>query len=221
MDLARRYGLEVTRQCHSGAAHVGTSLVDCYRCGQEVAVILRRFGVGATGPTNRLTLSYRDVLILTESDRLRDRAEDPTGRLQFRASDFVQGLRNEGLPVCVRQDHDIIPEEMPDIDLAIPDQITVAHPLAVSGLEPKVVVWLRRPAEDRYMLYAMEHLFAESRCTTHLVVVDAPIRRTEQSSCNNVGCVVFTIVLAIYLFWFIFYPRFFFCMIGNFNYCEF
>ncbi|KAK7093328.1 hypothetical protein V1264_007103 [Littorina saxatilis] len=221
-------GLEVTRLFHCGVAHPGSSPVDCYRCGQEVADILRRFGVGTrvslftNGPS---PLSYRDVFILTESDRLRDKAEDPIGRLRSQASDFVRGLRNAGLPVCVRRFRNCSREEMKDTALAITDQITVAQPLAVSGLERKMVVWLRRPAEGEWddstcYLDAKDRLFAVSRSSTQLVVVDAPMRH-DRSSFNYVGCFVIAIVLAVFLFWFFYYPRFFLCVVGNFSYCEY
>ena len=103
----------------------------------------------------------------------------------------MRGLRREGVPVCV-----LGPGPGPDPDpggrarwardvasTAVaggPQRVTVAHWRPVLGLERRLVVWLRGRAEgedearSREEVEAWDRVWVVSRCTTQLVVVDAP-----------------------------------------------
>ena len=132
-------------------------------------------------------LHYRDVLIVTRSSELHD-VDETSSNTSTAASGIVQGLREAGLPVCVLEDIDCVTannrarweRDVTNTALALTDSVTVAYHGAVSGLERKVVVWLRGRrlwhddgASDG-MVEARERLYVVSRCTTQLIVVDLP-----------------------------------------------
>ena len=128
------------------------------------------------------TLNYSDVFILTRSSQVHDDVKNDDGRVTSPASGIVLGLRASALPVCVLEDvQHIVPTwegEVADTAVAQTDRVTVAYHGAVSGLERKVVVWLRgrRKGHDDddsdQMVEARERLYVVSRCTTHLIVVE-------------------------------------------------
>ena len=131
-------------------------------------------------------LAYSDVFVLTRSSQLQDDVRDDAGNVTSQASGVVRGLREAGLPVCVlgakdlKRDRSSWERGVADTALAETDQITVTFSGAVLGLERRVVVWLpgRRLGEDDHfseeLVDAGDRLFGASRCTTQLVVVNAP-----------------------------------------------
>ncbi|XP_070199091.1 uncharacterized protein [Littorina saxatilis] len=101
-------GLSVIRLSHHGNAHTGRWPVDCAQCGQDIAVELRRLGVGRSVANSPSRLSYRDVFVLTRSGDLHDDVTDETGRVTSPASGVVQGLKDGGVPVSVLGDQDFL-----------------------------------------------------------------------------------------------------------------
>ena len=88
--------------------------------------------------------------------------------------------------MCVLGEHDWIDDQQNwennamDTAVAQTDQVTVAHFSNVSGLERKVVVWLPGRwlgVDDSYsdeLIESYDRLYALSRCTTQLIVVEVP-----------------------------------------------
>ncbi|XP_070207910.1 uncharacterized protein [Littorina saxatilis] len=190
-------GLRVIRLSHHGNAHTGRWPAECRQCGKEVAAELRRLGVGNGGnslPNSPAPLSYCDVFILTRSSELQDDIEDDAGQVTSRASGVVRGLRDEGLPVCVlgRQDlrHNTArwERDVHDVAVAATDRVTVTYYHWVQGLERRVVVMLpgRHKETDEGasdgMIDLTDRLFAASRCTTQLIMVDVPPVTTATST---------------------------------------
>lgn len=134
---------------------------------------------GTSLPNSPAPLQYRDVFILTRSSQLQD-------GFGHAASGVVRGLRQAGLPVCVLGVDDWITEKenwennAADTAVAQTDQVTVAHFSNVSGLERKVVVWLPgrwSGVDNSYsdeLIESYDRLYALSRCTTQLIVVEIP-----------------------------------------------
>lgn len=126
------------------------------------------------------------MFVLSRSRReLQDEVKDDAGNVTTPASGLVRGLRDEGVPVCVlgwtdwARDGKKWLKQMFDTVQAQTNQVTVADWGAVRGLERRVVVWL--PGRDKgdedqtdEAVDAQDRLFAVSRCTTQLVVVDVP-----------------------------------------------
>ncbi|XP_070183023.1 uncharacterized protein [Littorina saxatilis] len=190
-------GLRVIRLSHHGNAHTGRWPAECRQCGKEVAAELRRLGVGSGGnslPNSPAPLSYSDVFILTQSSELHDDIKNNAGQVTSRASDLVRGLRDEGLPVCVlgQQDwrHNTArwERDVHDVAVAATDRVTVTRYNYVQGLERRVVVVL--PGWDKEtdeglsdeLIDLQDRLFAASRCSTQLIMVDVPPVTTATST---------------------------------------
>ncbi|XP_070203156.1 uncharacterized protein [Littorina saxatilis] len=180
-------GLSVIRLSHHGNAHTGRWPLDCAQCGQDIAAVLRRLGVGSSVANSPSQLSYSDVFVLTRSDDLHDDVTDEAGRVTSPASGVVQGLKDAGVPVSVlgRQDwlHNRARWEgaVQDVAVAATDTVTVAWYGDVPGLERRVVAVLqdRHQGDDDVGLTdeVTEHvdrLDAVSRCTTQLIMVRTP-----------------------------------------------
>jgi len=102
------------------------------------------------------------------------------------ASAVVRGLRDAGLPVWVvgsddwHRDVARWQKEAVDAAVAGTDRVTVSHFGPVSGLERKVVVWLPgrwSGVDNSYsdeLIESYDRLYALSRCTTQLIVVEIP-----------------------------------------------
>ncbi|XP_070207914.1 uncharacterized protein [Littorina saxatilis] len=190
-------GLRVIRLSHHGNAHTGRWPAECQQCGKEVAAELRRLGVGSGGnslPNSPAPLSYCDVFILTRSSELQDDIEDDAGQVTSRASGVVRGLRDEGLPVCVlgyqdlRHDRARWERDVHDVAVAATDRVTVTRYDWVQGLERRVVVmlpgWIKETDEGRSdeVIDLTDRLYAASRCTTQLIMVDVPPVTTATST---------------------------------------
>ncbi|XP_070202901.1 uncharacterized protein [Littorina saxatilis] len=180
-------GLSVIRLSHHGNAHTGRWPVDCAQCGQDIAAVLRRLGVGRSATNSPSRLSYRDVFVLTRSDDIHDDVTDGAGQVTSPASGVVQGLKDAGVPVSVLgvQDwlHNRARWERAVQDMAVAatdtDTVTVAGYGWVSGLERRVVAVLQ--ARDQYDVGVTDEeidlndrLSAVSRCTTQLITVRTP-----------------------------------------------
>ena len=152
----------------------------------------RRFFLcaGSESCAGSVPLSYRDVLILTGCDELRDDVTDVAGTVTSPASGFVRGLRDQGVPVCVLERIDRVggsdgvggsvgggsvdragwESRVADVAVSRTDWVMVADWRCVQGLERRVVVWLA----DRESTVSLDYrLHALSCCTTQLIVVDA------------------------------------------------
>ena len=124
--------------------------------------------------------------MLTRSSELQDDVRDDAGNVTSEASGIVQGLRAARKPVCVLEkierarDRAEWKKRMDDVAVARTDQVMVTGYRAVGGLERRVVVWLpgrhqRFDAGDSdEEIEARDRLYAVSRCTSQLVVVDVP-----------------------------------------------
>ncbi|XP_070203243.1 uncharacterized protein [Littorina saxatilis] len=179
-------GLSVIRLSHHGNAHTGRWPVDCAQCGQDIAAVLRRLGVGSSVANSPSRLSYRDVFVLTRSDDLHDDVTDEAGRVTSPASGVVQGLKDAGVPVSVLGDQDFLHNEarwervVQDVAVAATDTVTVAWYGWVKGLERRVVAVLqdRHQEDDDEMTDELidhgDRLHAVSRCTTQLITVRTP-----------------------------------------------
>ncbi|XP_070183021.1 uncharacterized protein [Littorina saxatilis] len=190
-------GLRVIRLSHHGNAHTGRWPAECRQCGKEIAAELRRLGVGSGGnslPNSPAPLSYCDVFIITRSSELQDDIEDDAGRVTSRASGVVRGLRDEGLPVCVLGEQDLrhnwarCERDLHDVAVAATDRVTVTDWCWVQGLERRVVVMLpgRHKEDDEggndEAIDVDDRLYAVSRCSTQLIMVDVPTVTTATST---------------------------------------
>ncbi|XP_070203098.1 uncharacterized protein [Littorina saxatilis] len=180
-------GLSVIRLSHHGNAHTGRWPVDCAQCGQDIAAVLRRLGVGSSVANSPSLLSYRDVFVLTGSDDLHDDVTDEAGRVTSPASGVVQGLKDAGVPVSVLGTQDWLHNRarweraVQDVAVAATDTVTVAYYGWVSGLERRVVAMLQdrdQDDDDRGVTDEVtdldDRLIAVSRCTTQLIMVRTP-----------------------------------------------
>ncbi|XP_070203152.1 uncharacterized protein [Littorina saxatilis] len=180
-------GLSVIRLSHHGNAHTGRWPLDCAQCGQDIAAVLRRLGVGSSVANSPSRLSYRDVFVLTRSDDLHDDVTDEAGRVTSPASGVVQGLKAAGVPVSVLGYQDWLHNRarweraVQDVAVAATDTVTVARYSYVSGLERRVVAVLQdrdQDDDDRGMtdedIDREDRLYAVSRCTTQLITVRTP-----------------------------------------------
>ncbi|XP_070201236.1 uncharacterized protein [Littorina saxatilis] len=180
-------GLNVIRLSHHGNDHTGRWPLDCAQCGQDIAAVLRRLGVGRSVANSPSRLSYRDVFVLTRSTDLHDDVTDEAGRVTSPASGVVQGLKDGGVPVSVLGYQDLLHNRarweraVQDVAVAATDTVTVAVYDYVKGLERRVVAVL----QDRYqddddegrtdeMIDREDRLSAVSRCTTQLITVRTP-----------------------------------------------
>ncbi|XP_070199041.1 uncharacterized protein [Littorina saxatilis] len=179
-------GLSVIRLSHHGNAHTGRWPVDCAQCGQDIAVELRRLGVGRSVANSPSRLSYRDVFVLTRSGDLHDDVTDEAGRVTSPASGVVQGLKDAGVPVSVLGVQDFLHNRarwegaVQDVAVAATDTVTVAFYGWVTGLERRVVAVLQGRHQDDDAGWTDEEtdrgdrLEAVSRCTTQLITVRTP-----------------------------------------------
>ncbi|XP_070203734.1 uncharacterized protein [Littorina saxatilis] len=180
-------GLNVIRLSHHGNAHTGRWPLDCAQCGQDIAAVLRRLGVGRSVANSPSRLSYRDVFVLTRSGDLHDDVTDEAGRVTSPASGVVQGLKAAGVPVSVLGYQDWRHNEarwegaVQDVAVAATETVTVARYNWVPGLERRVVAVLqgRHQDDDDEGLTDEEtdlgdRLSAVSRCTTQLIMVRTP-----------------------------------------------
>nr|KAG5688056.1 hypothetical protein BaRGS_017810 [Batillaria attramentaria] len=127
-------------------------------------------------------LRYRDVFVLTRSE-LSDVITDDNGQVTSRPCDFVAGLRASGVPVRVvwwKTDMNRYVGGLEDLSACKVNQVTVTDWDVVTGLERKVVVYLpgRYPGVDDWRGDSDVHdsgkVYAMSRCTSQLVLVDLP-----------------------------------------------
>ncbi|XP_070201261.1 uncharacterized protein [Littorina saxatilis] len=180
-------GLSVIRLSHHGNAHTGRWPLDCAQCGQDIAAVLRRLGVGRSVANSPSRLSYRDVFVLTRSDDLHDDVTDEAGRVTSPASGVVQGLKAAGVPVSVLGYQDWLHNRarwegaVQDVAVAATDTVTVARYGWVTGLERRVVAVLQdRDQRDDdagltdEVIDRVDRLDAVSRCTTQLIMVRTP-----------------------------------------------
>ncbi|XP_070203224.1 uncharacterized protein [Littorina saxatilis] len=180
-------GLSVIRLSHHGNAHTGRWPVDCSQCGQDIAAVLRRLGVGSSAANSPSRLSYRDVFVLTRSDDLQDDVTDEAGQVTSPASGVVQGLKDAGVPVSVLGVQDWLHNRarweraVQDVAVAATDTVTVAWYGWVKGLERRVVAVLQgrdRGDDDAgktdEKIDRLNRLSAVSRCTTQLITVRTP-----------------------------------------------
>ncbi|KAK7106745.1 uncharacterized protein [Littorina saxatilis] len=180
-------GLSVIQLSHHGNAHTGWWPLDCAQCGQDIAAVLRRLGVGSSVANRPSRLSYRDVFVLTRSDDLHDDVTDEAGRVTSPASGVVRGLKDAGVPVSVLGRQDFLHNRarwegaVQDVAVAATDTVTVARYYWVPGLERRVVAVLQgrdQSDDDKGWTDEMTdrevRLDAVSRCTTQLIMVRTP-----------------------------------------------
>ncbi|XP_070203668.1 uncharacterized protein [Littorina saxatilis] len=180
-------GLSVIRLSHHGNAHTGRWPLDCAQCGQDIAAVLRRLGVGSIVANSPSRLSYSDVFVLTRSDDLHDDVTDEAGRVTSPASGVVQGLKDAGVPVSVlglqdwRHNWARWERAVQDVVVAATDTVTVARYDWVKGLERRVVAVVQGRHQDDDDVGRTDEqtdhndrLNAVSRCTTQLITVRTP-----------------------------------------------
>ncbi|XP_070202814.1 uncharacterized protein [Littorina saxatilis] len=189
-------GLSVIRLSHHGNDHTDGCTVDCAQCGQDIAAVLRRLGVGSSIANSPSRLSYRDVFVLTRSTDLHDDVTNEAGKVTSPASGVVQGLKDAGVPVSVLGGQDF-PHNwarwegaVQDVAVAATDTVTVAVYHFMSGLERRVVAVLQGSRGKRdddagrtdERIDAIDRLNAVSRCTTQLIMVSTPPALTTTTS---------------------------------------
>ncbi|XP_070202675.1 uncharacterized protein [Littorina saxatilis] len=180
-------GLSVIRLSHHGNAHTGRWPLDCAQCGQDIAAVLRRLGVGRSAANSPSRLSYRDVFVLTRSGDIQEDVTDEAGRVTSPASGVVQGLKDAGVPVSVLGDQDWRHNRarweraVQDVAVAATDTVTVALYSYVTGLERRVVAVLQDRGQydddegrTDEVIDLHDRLIAVSRCTTQLITVRTP-----------------------------------------------
>ena len=137
------------------------------------------FRAGRYVTNSPASLAYRDVIVLTDGN-LRDETRNDAGNVTSSASGVVRGLRRAQIPVCVLEYRDLADDEaewesrVADVAVARTDEVTVADWGSVHGLERRVVVCLAEWPRD--VVYPST-LFAISRCTTQLIIVNTPSGR--------------------------------------------
>ena len=122
--------------------------------------------------------------------------------MRSRASGFVRGLRDAGMPVCVLEGSDRVggsgmtsdmrsdmtsgsgsgrvvdragwERRVADVALSRTDRVTVAECWCVLGLERRVVVWLEDWRWRERAFNKFYALPAMTRCTTQLITVKPP-----------------------------------------------
>ena len=144
------------------------------------------FHAGRHLDTSPAPLTYNDVFVLTRSCELQDDVTDDEGNVTSPASGFVRGLRDADFPVRVlgaknlERDRKGWERGVEQAALSRGNHVTVTYSAAVMGLERRVVVWLRGSRGDadkglsEELVDAGDRLFAVSRCTTQLLMVDVP-----------------------------------------------
>ncbi|XP_070206773.1 uncharacterized protein [Littorina saxatilis] len=184
-------GMKVITLRHAGPAHLQAYWpIDCEQCGSDIAhLLLRRFHVGHSGhtsfPNGPATLEFRDVFILTRAYELKEEVKDASGNVVSPTCGLVRRLRAEGVPVCVleRSPQDMArwEQNVAETAVALNNSVTITFYRAVNGLERKLVIWVPGRGEkdpddnfDDEFIETDGRLFAMSRCTTQLVVVERP-----------------------------------------------
>ena len=138
------------------------------------------FRAGRYVTNSPASLAYRDVFVLTDDYNLRDETRNDAGNVTSSASGVVRALRRAQIPVCVleRRDRAVVVAEwesrVADVAVARTDEVTVAHWRCVQGLERRMVVYLSDCPRDVDYPF---NLFAFSRCTTQLIIVNPPSGR--------------------------------------------
>ena len=140
------------------------------------------FRAGRYVTNSPASLAYRDVFVLTDDYNLRDEARNDAGNVTSSASGVVRALRRAQIPVCVLEWRDragVVAERVSrvaDVAVARTDEVTVADWRCVQGLERRVVVYLSDLPRGDNSDYPF-NLFAFSRCTTQLIIVNTPSDR--------------------------------------------
>ena len=142
---------------------------------------------GNDATANPHPLSYSDVFVLSRSRReLQDEVVDEAGKVTSEACGVVRGMRQENVPVRVLGWNDWGRRgqewtvQLAHTVMARTDEVTVADWGVVRGLERRVVVWLPGrhqrfdTGDSDEEIEARDRLYAVSRCTSQLVVVDVP-----------------------------------------------
>ncbi|XP_070177871.1 uncharacterized protein [Littorina saxatilis] len=166
-------GPPVREVTHRGDGHdPQQETYECEACGKEVARTLDTLHVGNTDLLEGRNLQpprYRDVLVLSWDSFFRDEEDDASGNVTNRASGFVRGLRDEGIPVTVLETGDA--DRVKDVaTMAGPDHVIAAGSRFVQGLERKIVVYVQT-SKPVYDDEDWGRLFAMSRCTSQLIWV--------------------------------------------------
>ena len=121
-----------------------------------------------------LTVLRHSPTVLTDDLDLHDDIRDDAGNVTSPASGLVRALRDEQIPVCVLERSgkadDVAGWErrMADVAVAQTDWVTVADWESVRGLERRVVGLSPRDDDPYFSLFAL------SRCTTQLIIMDRP-----------------------------------------------
>ena len=137
------------------------------------------FRAGPYVTNSPASLAYRDVFVLTDEENIHDEARNDAGNVTSPASGVVVALRHAQIPVCVLERRDRAgvvagwESRVADVAVARTDEVTVAHWESVLGLERRVVVCLSNWPWDIVVDHPYR-LYAFSRCTTQLIIVNTP-----------------------------------------------
>ncbi|KAK7091347.1 hypothetical protein V1264_009040 [Littorina saxatilis] len=141
---------------HKGGqdGHTRGSAMACNVCGDAVVhLLLKELRVGQSSGSD--PLQYRDVLLLA-----------PKSKTEVKSTEgIIFKLRDNGVPVQVLTGISKV-GAFRDVALALKDEITVADPMVVSGLERRVVIATGSGNDDKH---SNNRLFAMSRSTSLLV----------------------------------------------------
>ena len=120
--------------------------------------------------------NFSDVIIVWTLTALYDAVRAAAGREARAASRFLQGVRQKGVPVTVKDEFDL--EAVRDLAvMAGPDAVVAADFVRVGGLERRVVVVLQSGSPPPGQADAEEvgRVWAMSRVTAQLVIVRSPV----------------------------------------------
>lgn len=107
-----------------------------------------------------------------------DDVTDDSGRVKSAAKSFAYGLLVAGIPVRVIRKEEF-QRHVHDTAVAHSNAVTLTRATHVSGLERKLVVWL---SDGDLLTDYVGRLFAMSRCTSQLVIVETPPLLTDVSN---------------------------------------
>ncbi|XP_070208288.1 uncharacterized protein [Littorina saxatilis] len=142
---------------HKGGqdGHSKGSPMECDVCGDAVVhLLLKELRVGQSSGSD--PLQYRDVLLLAPGRKTKVQSTEG----------IIFKLRDNGVQVQVLTEISYVDGAVRDVALALKDEITVADPKVVSGLERRVVIATGSGKDDKY---SNNRLFAMSRSTSLLV----------------------------------------------------
>lgn len=171
--------IRLTHHLHShdgNSGHTGEWPVECFKCGVDVAKELLKLHVGEDTRASSFSpchLQYSDVFVMIRSSKLRI----PRVKQSLCPLPFVEGLKSKDIPCRVDSIHTYT--NVNRIGELTDDKVVVGSLNSFRGLECKVGVVLQGKIKGKddgkslEELLKMDSLWAASRCSAQLIMVNA------------------------------------------------